>query len=97
MLFAGGHSLEMATLKRLLADFREHGEAAIECCRIERPNEYLKLIANLLAGQLVDRSSRRLCIDLYQQNGTRWQGPMPIRGYTTHRSLPVSHPPHEFV
>src|SRR5215831_6737336 len=30
----------------LLKDFEEHGEAAIRIARIERPTEYLKLIAS---------------------------------------------------
>src|SRR5215470_4987086 len=30
----------------LLRDFEEHGEAAIKIARIERPTEYLKLIAS---------------------------------------------------
>jgi len=30
----------------LLKDFEEHGEAAIKIARIERPTEYLKLIAS---------------------------------------------------
>jgi hypothetical protein len=35
-------------LSALAADFEEHGEGVIKICRIERPHEYLKLIAGLM-------------------------------------------------
>jgi hypothetical protein len=33
-------------------DFEEHGEEAIKICRLERPNEYLKLVASLLPREV---------------------------------------------
>jgi hypothetical protein len=35
-------------LSALAEDFEEHGEGVIKICRIERPHEYLKLIAGLM-------------------------------------------------
>jgi hypothetical protein len=35
-------------LQALAADFEEHGDGVIRICRVERPHEYLKLIAGLM-------------------------------------------------
>jgi hypothetical protein len=37
-----------AMLEAIAKDFEEHGEEAIKICRIERPTEYLKVVAALL-------------------------------------------------
>src|SRR4029450_2592333 len=40
--------IETKMLEAIARDFEEHGEEAIRICRVERPNEYLKLVASLL-------------------------------------------------
>ena len=42
----------------LLRDFEEHGEGAIRIARIERPTEYLKLIASRLPIEFQFTDSR---------------------------------------
>ena len=44
--------IETKMLEAIARDFEEHGEEAIRICRIERPNEYLKLVASLLPREL---------------------------------------------
>jgi hypothetical protein len=44
--------IETALLEGIAADFAEHGQEAIRICRIERPNEYLKLVASLLPREV---------------------------------------------
>ena len=39
-------------LSKLQADFAEHGTAAIETVRKERPHEYLKVVASILPKEL---------------------------------------------
>lgn len=41
-----------AFLKALSDDFDEHGVATIETVRVEKPHEYLKIIASLLPKQV---------------------------------------------
>jgi hypothetical protein len=50
--------LSMAFVEALAKDFEEQGEEAIKICRIERPNEYLKIIASLLPKELEITDSR---------------------------------------
>jgi hypothetical protein len=40
-------------LKKLQQDFREHGQTAIERCRDEKPEAYVKMIASLLPKEAV--------------------------------------------
>ena len=40
--------IETKMLEAIASDFEEHGDEAIRICRLERPNEYLKLVASLL-------------------------------------------------
>jgi hypothetical protein len=39
-------------LEALQKDFAEHGEEAIRICRIEKPNEYVKIVAGLMPREL---------------------------------------------
>ena len=54
--------IETKMLEAIARDFEEHGEEAIRICRVERPNEYLKLVASLLpreVGATIDDVGRR--------------------------------------
>jgi hypothetical protein len=44
--------LSHAFLTALAEDFEQHGEEAIRICRVERPNEYLRVIAHLMPKEL---------------------------------------------
>src|SRR5512132_1888098 len=44
--------IETKMLEAIARDFEEHGEEAIRICRVERPNEYLKLVASLLPREV---------------------------------------------
>src|SRR4029453_9005423 len=44
--------IETKMLEAIARDFEEHGEEAIKICRLERPNEYLKLVASLLPREV---------------------------------------------
>jgi hypothetical protein len=44
--------VETKMLEAIARDFEEHGEEAIRICRVERPNEYLKLVASLLPREV---------------------------------------------
>ena len=35
-------------LEKLLAEFEQYGEEAIRICRVERPHEFLKIVAGIL-------------------------------------------------
>jgi hypothetical protein len=45
------HKLSEAFLAELVADFEGGGRAAIERCRLERPDVYVRLVASLLPKQ----------------------------------------------
>jgi hypothetical protein len=47
------NKLQHKFLSALQADFEENGEKVIKICRIERPHEYLKLIAGLMPRELL--------------------------------------------
>jgi hypothetical protein len=51
--------IEAKMLEAIARDFERHGEEAIRICRVERPNEYLKLVASLLGGRGDYRPERR--------------------------------------
>lgn len=42
-------------LEALAQDFTVHGQAAIVACRVEKPTEYLKVVAGLLPKELLVR------------------------------------------
>jgi hypothetical protein len=44
--------LSQAFLQALAEDFEQHGAEAIKICRIEKPNEYLRVIAHLMPKEL---------------------------------------------
>ena len=44
--------IETKMLEAIARDFEEHGDEAIKICRLERPNEYLKLVASLLPREV---------------------------------------------
>jgi hypothetical protein len=44
--------IETSMLEAIARDFEEHGEEAIRIARIERPTEYLKLVASLLPREV---------------------------------------------
>jgi hypothetical protein len=44
--------IETKMLEAIQKDFEEFGEEAIRICRVERPNEYLKLVASLLPKEV---------------------------------------------
>src|SRR5262245_26932792 len=44
--------LSHAFLTALAEDFEQHGIEAIRICRVERPNEYLRVIAHLMPKEL---------------------------------------------
>ena len=46
------HKLSEAFLAELVADFEAGGRAAIERCRLERPDVYVRLVASLLPKEL---------------------------------------------
>lgn len=45
-------------IEALAQDFREHGMEAVRICRIEKPNEYLKIVASLIPRELEITDSR---------------------------------------
>jgi Family of unknown function (DUF5681) len=49
------HKLSEAAIRDLCADFEAGGAAAIERCRLERPDVYLRVIASLLPKQQAER------------------------------------------
>jgi hypothetical protein len=44
--------LSHAFLTALVEDFEQHGAEAIKICRVEKPNEYLRVIAHLMPKEL---------------------------------------------
>src|SRR5262245_11804060 len=46
------HKLSEATLQELCADVEANGRAAIERCRLERPDVYVRVVASLLPKQI---------------------------------------------
>jgi hypothetical protein len=44
--------LSHAFLQALADDFEKHGREAIMICRVEKPNEYLRVIAHLMPREL---------------------------------------------
>ena len=46
------HRISTALLETIAKDFAEHGEEVVKITRIERPTEYLKIVASLLPREL---------------------------------------------
>lgn len=46
------HKLGEAFIQAMHADFQQHGDKVIEQVRIERPSQYLKVIASILPKEL---------------------------------------------
>lgn len=46
------NKLGEAFLEAMLADFTQHGQAAIEVVRAEKPDQYLKVIASILPKEM---------------------------------------------
>ena len=46
------NKLGEAFIEALSADFEQHGEAVIAAVRIEKPNQYLKVIASILPKEI---------------------------------------------
>jgi hypothetical protein len=44
-------------VEALFQDFSEHGPAAIKVCRIERPTDYLRIVAGLVPKELFVQES----------------------------------------
>lgn len=44
--------LSQAFMTALVEDFEQHGAEAIKICRVEKPNEYLRVIAHLMPKEL---------------------------------------------
>lgn len=61
------HKLGEAFIAALHDDFNEHGVAAIEAVRAERPHEYLKVIASLLPKELKVTTESELTDDQLDQ------------------------------
>src|SRR5438132_1428685 len=47
------NKLQARFLADLLADYETHGAGAIKICRVEKPVEYLKIIASILPKELI--------------------------------------------
>jgi hypothetical protein len=52
--------ISTAFLQALASDFQEHGEEAIKIMRIERPSEYVKVIASVLPKEFEISHSSQL-------------------------------------
>jgi hypothetical protein len=44
--------LSHAFITALVEDFEKHGAEAIRICRVEKPNEYLRVVASLMPKEL---------------------------------------------
>jgi|SRR5215470_17478100 len=47
-----------AFLEKLLSEFEQYGEEAIRLCRVERPHEFLKIVASILPKEFEIVDSR---------------------------------------
>src|SRR5260370_37949549 len=50
------HRLSELALRPICADFEAHGAAAIERCRSEHPDVYVRVVAGLLPKQTVEKA-----------------------------------------
>jgi hypothetical protein len=50
--------LNVAFLTALALDFEEHGIETIRICRVEKPNEYLKIVAGLMPKEFTLEDNR---------------------------------------
>lgn len=56
------NKLGEAFIKAMLDDFNEHGVAAVETVRIEKPDQYLKVIASILPKEITGEDGGPLMI-----------------------------------
>ena len=61
------NKLSMAFVEALAKEFEEHGAEAIRICRVERPTEFIKIIASIMPkefeitdNRLADITRRRI-------------------------------------
>ena len=57
------NKISTAFLDALAADFEQHGEAAIKLMRIEKPVEYVKVVASILPKEFEITENRLMEID----------------------------------
>jgi len=57
------NKISTAFLEALAADFEQHGEAAIKLMRIEKPTEYVKVVASILPKEFEITENRLMEID----------------------------------
>ena len=57
------NKISAAFLEALAADFEEHGEAAIKLMRLEKPAEYVKVVASVLPKEFEITENRLMEID----------------------------------
>ena len=56
------NKLSMAFVEALAAEFAEHGAEAIRICRIERPAEFIKIIASIMPKEFEITDNRLAAI-----------------------------------
>jgi hypothetical protein len=57
------NKISQAFLDALAADFEQHGEAAIKLMRLEKPAEYIKVVASILPKEFEITENRLMEID----------------------------------
>jgi Family of unknown function (DUF5681) len=73
------HKLSEAFLAELVADFEAGGRAAIERCRLERPDVYVRLVASLLLKQqsLTDETGGHITVSWADSDPKAVPVPLP--------------------
>jgi hypothetical protein len=73
------HKLSEAFLAELVVDFEAGGRAAIERCRLERPDVYVRLVASLLPKQqsLTDENGDHITVSWADSNPEAVPVPLP--------------------
>ena len=56
------NKLSMAFVEALAKEFEEHGEEAIRICRVERPTEFIKIIASIMPREFEITDNRLAAI-----------------------------------
>ena len=57
------NKISASFLEALAADFEQHGEAAIRLMRLEKPSEYVKVVASILPKEFEITENRLMEID----------------------------------
>src|SRR5260370_39621025 len=73
------HGLSELALRALCADFEAHGAAAIERCRSEHPDVYVRVVAGLLPKQTVEKVNPLDDLSLEQLDERLIDGLQPVR------------------